>query len=239
MFCHITENWRGRPLVSREVAVNLIGHTTTKSGLTDGASLADSDPAVGPKTGFGAKITGNLGDLSLSAAGDVVLVGATGDEAASTDYELCAGLAFALTDTTTMDADYIYSTDKDVASDVEDTAGIIENLSLALSWGLYDLSNGNPDNEDKGHNDKLDMMVGANLGYGFEALGGKLTPSIDVKYNRLDSDKAVVDTDRGDPAGRARHEVGVRLGIRSGQRRHRRPARLDQGFLLIPISRSL
>ena len=34
MFCHITENWRGRPLVSREVVVNLIGHTTTRSGLT-------------------------------------------------------------------------------------------------------------------------------------------------------------------------------------------------------------
>ena len=84
------------------------------------------------------------------------------------------------------------------------------------------------------------MMVGANLGYGFEALGGKLTPSIDVKYNRLDSDKAVVDTEiklvltGGDPAGRARHEVEVRLGIRSGQRRPGRPDRLDQGFLLIP-----
>ena len=38
-------------------------------------------------------------------------------------------------------------------------------------------------------------MVGANLGYGFEALGGKLTPSINVKHNRLDSDKAVVDTE--------------------------------------------
>jgi hypothetical protein len=33
MFCHITENWRGRPLVSREVVVNLVGHTTTKTGL--------------------------------------------------------------------------------------------------------------------------------------------------------------------------------------------------------------
>ena len=33
MFCHITENWRARPLVSREVVVNLIGHTTTKTGL--------------------------------------------------------------------------------------------------------------------------------------------------------------------------------------------------------------
>ena len=33
MFCHITENWRGRPLVSREVVVNLIGNTRTKTGL--------------------------------------------------------------------------------------------------------------------------------------------------------------------------------------------------------------
>ena len=63
------------------------------------------------------------------------LTDTTDDEAVSTDYELGAGLGFALTDTTTMDAEY--STDKDVASDVEvslkDTAGIIENLSLALS----------------------------------------------------------------------------------------------------------
>lgn len=33
MSCHITENWRGRPLVSREVVVNLIGGTKTKGGL--------------------------------------------------------------------------------------------------------------------------------------------------------------------------------------------------------------
>jgi Rhodopirellula transposase DDE domain len=33
MFCHITENWRGRPLVSHEVVVNLIGSTRTRTGL--------------------------------------------------------------------------------------------------------------------------------------------------------------------------------------------------------------
>jgi hypothetical protein len=33
MFCHITHNWRGRPLESREVVVNLIGSTMTKKGL--------------------------------------------------------------------------------------------------------------------------------------------------------------------------------------------------------------
>jgi len=39
MFCHITENWRGRPLVSREVVVNLIGHTTTTTGLSIRSAL--------------------------------------------------------------------------------------------------------------------------------------------------------------------------------------------------------
>jgi hypothetical protein len=34
MFCHITQNWRGKPLVSRLVVVELIAATTTKSGLT-------------------------------------------------------------------------------------------------------------------------------------------------------------------------------------------------------------
>jgi hypothetical protein len=39
MFCHITQNWRGRPLRSRAIVVNLIGHTTTKAGLRIRAEL--------------------------------------------------------------------------------------------------------------------------------------------------------------------------------------------------------
>ena len=34
LFCHITQNWRGRPLTSRETVVELIAATTTKTGLT-------------------------------------------------------------------------------------------------------------------------------------------------------------------------------------------------------------
>ena len=33
MFCHITQNWRGQPLASRMAVVELIGATTTKTGL--------------------------------------------------------------------------------------------------------------------------------------------------------------------------------------------------------------
>jgi len=42
MFCYITENWRGRPLVRREVVVNLIGHTTTKTGLAIRSALDEN-----------------------------------------------------------------------------------------------------------------------------------------------------------------------------------------------------
>lgn len=39
LFCHITQNWRGRPLTSRQVVVNLIAHTTTTEGLQVHAKL--------------------------------------------------------------------------------------------------------------------------------------------------------------------------------------------------------
>jgi hypothetical protein len=39
LFSFITQNWRGRPLVSREAVVNLIANTTTRSGLVVKAAL--------------------------------------------------------------------------------------------------------------------------------------------------------------------------------------------------------
>jgi transposase len=39
MFCHITQNWRARPLVSQDVVVNLIGSTSTTTGLKIRAKL--------------------------------------------------------------------------------------------------------------------------------------------------------------------------------------------------------
>ena len=47
MFCHITENWRGRPLVSREVVVNLIRHTTTRSGSAIRSELDENSYPTG------------------------------------------------------------------------------------------------------------------------------------------------------------------------------------------------
>lgn len=39
MFCHITANWRGRPLTSYEVVIETIAATTARTGLTIGAEL--------------------------------------------------------------------------------------------------------------------------------------------------------------------------------------------------------
>jgi hypothetical protein len=49
MFCHITENWRGRPLVSHEVVVNLIGSTRTRTGLRIQAELDTNSYETGVK----------------------------------------------------------------------------------------------------------------------------------------------------------------------------------------------
>lgn len=49
MFAHITENWRGRPLISREVIVNLIANTTTRKGLRIQAELDEGKYQTGIK----------------------------------------------------------------------------------------------------------------------------------------------------------------------------------------------
>ena len=49
MFSHITKNWRGRPLTSHEVIVNLIANTTNEAGLNINAALDSSEYPTGIK----------------------------------------------------------------------------------------------------------------------------------------------------------------------------------------------
>jgi len=49
MFCHITRNWRGRPLESLEVVVNLIASTTTTKGLRVRAAVDTDEYPTGIK----------------------------------------------------------------------------------------------------------------------------------------------------------------------------------------------
>ena len=47
LFSQITENWRGRPLISREVVINLIANTTTTTGLKVNAALDEGKYPTG------------------------------------------------------------------------------------------------------------------------------------------------------------------------------------------------
>lgn len=49
LFCHITNNWRGQPLVSHQVIVSLIAATTTAKGLTVKAALDTNTYPTGIK----------------------------------------------------------------------------------------------------------------------------------------------------------------------------------------------
>jgi hypothetical protein len=49
MFCHITNNWRGRPLLTRQVVVNLIGSVSTEQGLKVRAALDENRYDAGIK----------------------------------------------------------------------------------------------------------------------------------------------------------------------------------------------
>jgi Rhodopirellula transposase DDE domain len=49
MFCHITENWQGRPLRSLGVIDNLIGSTGTEAGLRIKAELDNGPYGIGIK----------------------------------------------------------------------------------------------------------------------------------------------------------------------------------------------
>jgi len=49
LFCHISQNWRARPLTSRLAVVELIAATTTKTGLTVACELDTTEYAKGIK----------------------------------------------------------------------------------------------------------------------------------------------------------------------------------------------
>ena len=60
LFCHITQNWRGTPLISREVVVELIASTTTKAGLTVRCELDTRDYPKGIKVSGAEMLTLNI-----------------------------------------------------------------------------------------------------------------------------------------------------------------------------------
>jgi hypothetical protein len=210
----------------------------------------DNQPVGTNETGFGAKITGDLGSLSLSAGVDFLLdhkatavspaaptrsldsyeagtysgleatvpcvyrpgtkdflctakakvptppVEPADDEV---EWEFGASVSLSLTDTTKLSAEFIHSTRERVNTDVmvefSDDQGVIENLKWSLAWGLFDLSkDGWEQTTYKTFNNQSDMLMKGDLSYGFDAMGGKLTPGVSVIVNNIDDDPAEVTT---------------------------------------------
>ena len=60
LFSAITQNWRGKPLVSHEVVVKLIGATTTRTGLRVRTELDTGHYPAGRKVSDGELDTLNL-----------------------------------------------------------------------------------------------------------------------------------------------------------------------------------
>jgi hypothetical protein len=60
MFCHITQTWRGKPLISREAVVELIAATTTRTGLTVRCELDTRDYPKGIKVSDAEMATLNI-----------------------------------------------------------------------------------------------------------------------------------------------------------------------------------
>ena len=68
MFSHITKNWRGRPLISHEVVVNLIANTTTEAGLEIQAALDSGEYPIGIKVS-----DQDMADLNLEVLNPALL----------------------------------------------------------------------------------------------------------------------------------------------------------------------
>ena len=60
LFCHITQAWRGKPLISRETVVELIASTTTRTGLTVRCELDTRDYPKGIKVSDAEMTTLNI-----------------------------------------------------------------------------------------------------------------------------------------------------------------------------------
>ena len=209
----------GSFVVSGELAVNL-GPAGLKLQVVQGL-MGDADTKMkNDDTGVAAELKTTFGVVELTAGADVRI---TNDEDMDTNpedesmyFEVGLGAAVTLaevmdaegmvTASTKFGADYIYSSEQMVASDVkvtlEDTGGLVDRLGMGLTWGLFDISNGVMDFAASGdqkyvadmytHNDQMDMFVEGKLSYKLDAMGGTLTPEATLTLNQIDDMDATV-----------------------------------------------
>ena len=203
--------------ISADLKVN-VGPATLDLAFVQGLETS-KDPDDEPDdpdndTGIGVKLTTTFGDISLSAGADVQMHGvedieATSDKNEAMDWEAGGNASITLTQQTSLASSFIHSTKSKAATDVEvvlsDKSGLVEDLSFAVTWGLFDITGGDAAATDKTINDKSDLFLQADLSYAL-AVGGMddmgddammmkgptLTPGTKVTVNQLDGGDATV-----------------------------------------------
>ena len=184
--------------ISADLSVD-VGPAKLQLQVVQGLAAAEDMDPKADDTGVAGKLTTTFGDVELSAGADLVMTGdanvADTAEDESLDFEVGMTAGVMLTAETKFEADYLYSSVQSVASDVEvvleDNSGLVDRLSLGLTWGLFDINNGAADGEDT-ENDSMDMQVKGNLGYDLDAMGGTLTPSAELTLSQIDDADATV-----------------------------------------------
>ena len=184
--------------ISADLSVD-VGPAKLQLQVVQGLAAAEDMDAEADDTGVAGKLTTTFGDVELSAGADLVMTGdanvADTAEDESLDFEVGMNAGVMLTGNTSFSADYLYSSVQSVASDVEvvleDKSGLVDRLSLGLTWGLFDINNGAADGAAT-ENDSMDMQVKGNLGYDLDAMGGTLTPSAELTLSQVDDADATV-----------------------------------------------
>ena len=184
--------------ISADLSVD-VGPAKLQLQVVQGLAAAEDMDAVADDTGVAGKLTTTFGDVELSAGADLVMTGETNlaetAENEALNFEVGMNAGVMLTSETSFGADYLYSSVQSVASDVEvvleDKSGLVDRLSLGLTWGLFDINNGDADGPAT-ENDSMDMQVTGNLGYDLDAMGGTLTPSAELTLSQIDGADATV-----------------------------------------------
>ena len=191
----------GSFVVSADLDVN-VGPAGLELSFVQGLPNEDDTDAGKDDTGVGALLKTDFGDVSLSAGADVHITGdedsdASDDVREDMNVDVGANATITLTPSTDLTADYLYSTEKDVASDVEveiaDDNGLVQNLKMSLKWGLFDITGGDSDDSAAADvNDEADLLVKGSLDYALEGMGGTLTPGTTVSVDQVDGGDAKV-----------------------------------------------
>ena len=168
--------------------------------VVQGLAAAEDTDKKADDTGVAGKLTTTFGEVELNAGADLVMTGEANDPAEPEDeslqFEVGMGADVTLTENTMFGAKYLYSSVQSVASDVEvvlkDDSGLVDRLAMGLTWGLFDINNGDADALKATENDSMDMLVKGDLSYKLDAMGGTLTPGAELTLNQVDGGDATV-----------------------------------------------